>query len=119
MKRRRTLITSPLKWQLTAEPVLPPMVPVLSERGGTQLKTPQPVVLVDTREQTPFDFRRFEGWFAGIEKKGAPARRLFDSWYGRAVCGGAQGPFGSGSLLHHGPDYVYQPYAADGILSPF
>jgi ERCC4-type nuclease len=26
------------------------------------------VILVDTREQTPFDFSRFEGWFAGIEK---------------------------------------------------
>ena len=75
MKRQRTLITSPLKWQLTAEPVSPSMVPVLAERGGTQLKTPQPVVLVDTREQTPFDFRRFEGWFAGIEKR---ALRLGD-----------------------------------------
>lgn len=73
--KRRTLITSPLKWQLTAEPVLPPMIPVLAERGGTQLKTPQPVVLVDTREQTPFDFRRFAGWFAGIEKR---ALRLGD-----------------------------------------
>jgi ERCC4-type nuclease len=51
------------------------MIPVLAERGGTQLKTPQPVVLVDTREQTPFDFRRFEGWFAGIEKR---ALRLGD-----------------------------------------
>src|ERR1019366_682089 len=42
---------------------------VLAERGGTQLKTPRPVVLVDTREQNPFDFSRFDGWFAGIEKK--------------------------------------------------
>ena len=42
---------------------------VLAERGGTQLKTPRPVILVDTREQSPFDFSRFEGWFAGIEKK--------------------------------------------------
>lgn len=24
---------------------------------------------VDTREQNPFDFSRFEGWFAGVEKK--------------------------------------------------
>jgi ERCC4-type nuclease len=36
---------------------------------GTQLKTPRPVVLVDSREQNPFDFSRFDGWFAGIEKK--------------------------------------------------
>ena len=42
---------------------------MLAERGGTQLKTPRPVILVDTREQNPFDFSRFEGWFSGIEKK--------------------------------------------------
>jgi ERCC4-type nuclease len=69
MKRRRTLITSPLEWQMTAAPVPHPPLPVLAERGGTQLKTPRPVILVDTREQNPFDFSRFEGWFAGIEKK--------------------------------------------------
>jgi ERCC4-type nuclease len=69
MKRRRTLITPPLHWQMSTTPVAHPVVPVLAERGGTQLKTPRPVVLVDTREQNPFDFSRFEGWFAGIEKK--------------------------------------------------
>ncbi len=47
----------------------PPLVPVLAERGGTQLKTPRPVLLIDTREQVPFDFSRFTGWFAGIKKK--------------------------------------------------
>src|SRR3989442_14670112 len=46
-----------------------PVIPVLAERGGTQLKTPKPVFLVDTRERNPFDFSRFEGWYAGIEKK--------------------------------------------------
>ena len=69
MKSQRTLIRSPLEWQTTAAPVPHPAIPVLAERGGTQLKTPRPVVLVDTREQNPFDFSRFEGWFAGIEKK--------------------------------------------------
>jgi ERCC4-type nuclease len=69
MKRHRTLITSPLEWPMTAAPVPHPAIPVLAERGGTQLKTPKPVFLVDTREQTPFDFSRFEGWFAGIEKR--------------------------------------------------
>src|SRR6476660_3745177 len=44
-------------------------LPVLAERGGTQLKTARPVLLVDTREQVPLDFSRFEGWFAGIERK--------------------------------------------------
>jgi hypothetical protein len=50
-------------------PVPHPAIPVLAERGGTQLKTPRPLILVDTREQNPFDFSRFEGWFAGIEKR--------------------------------------------------
>src|SRR5580658_4258649 len=66
-RRRRTLIASPLEWQMTAAPVLPPPIPVLAERGGTQLRAPRAVVLVDTREQTPFDFSRFSGWFAGVE----------------------------------------------------
>jgi ERCC4-type nuclease len=69
MRRRRTLIASPLEWQTPAVPMPHPAIPVLAERGGTQLKTPRPVILVDTREQNPFDFSRFEGWFAGIEKR--------------------------------------------------
>lgn len=69
MKRRRNLITSPLEWQLTAAPVPPPAIPVLAERGGTQLNTPRPTVVIDTREQNPFDFCRFRGWFSGIEKR--------------------------------------------------
>ena len=69
MKRRRTLITSPLEWQMMAAPVPAPRIPVLAERGGTQLKTPKPVLLVDTREQRPLDCSRFAGWFAGIEKR--------------------------------------------------
>ncbi len=50
-------------------PVPPPVIPVLAERGGTQLQTPKPVLLVDTREQDPLDFARFRGWFEGIEKR--------------------------------------------------
>jgi ERCC4-type nuclease len=69
MKRRRTLIASPLEWQMVAAPVPAPIIPVLAERGGTQLKTPRPVALIDTREQNPLDLSRFEGWFAGIEKR--------------------------------------------------
>ena len=69
MRRRRTLITSPLEWQLTAAPVAHPTLPVAAERGGTQLRTPRPTVLVDTREQNPFSFSRFRGWFAGVERK--------------------------------------------------
>jgi ERCC4-type nuclease len=42
---------------------------VLAERGGTQLRTPLPVAIVDTREQNPLSFRRFKGWFARIEHR--------------------------------------------------
>lgn len=72
LRRRRTLITSPLEWQMTAAPVSHPVIPVLAERGGTQLTTPRATVLVDTREQNPFNFSRFKGWFAGIEKRALP-----------------------------------------------
>lgn len=67
--RRRTLITPPIKWQMTSVPVAPPVVPVIAERGGTQLRTPKPVIVTDTREQNPFSFERFCGWFSGIEKR--------------------------------------------------
>jgi ERCC4-type nuclease len=66
------LITSPLEWQMAAAPVPHPLIPVLAERGGTQLNTPRPTLLVDTREQNPFNFSRFKGWFAGIENKALP-----------------------------------------------
>jgi hypothetical protein len=39
------LITSPLEWQMTAAPVPPPVIPVLAERGGTQLKPRVPFCL--------------------------------------------------------------------------
>jgi ERCC4-type nuclease len=69
MRRRRTLITSPLQWQMTALPVAHPALPAAAERGGTQLRTPRPAIVVDTREQNPFSFARFNGWFSGVEKK--------------------------------------------------
>ena len=70
MKRRTTtLIKSPLDWHTAAATIEHPIVPVLAERGGTQLKAPRAVVLVDTRERNPFDFSRLDGWFAGIERK--------------------------------------------------
>ncbi len=54
---------------MTAQPVAHPALPVVAERGGTQLRTPRPTILVDTREQNPFSFARFQGWFDGVEKK--------------------------------------------------
>jgi ERCC4-type nuclease len=75
MPRKRTLIPSPLEWSPRATPVAPPPLPVLAERGGTQLRTPLPVAIVDTREQNPLSFRRFKPWFARIEHR---ALRLGD-----------------------------------------
>jgi ERCC4-type nuclease len=68
-RKSRTLIGSPLEWQMLASPVAHPSVPVLAQRGGTQLRTPLPVVVVDTREQIPLSFRRFKGWFSGVEMR--------------------------------------------------
>jgi ERCC4-type nuclease len=78
MPRIRTLIPSPLAWSAawskTATVPHPPL-PVIPERGGTQLRTPLPVAIIDTREQNPLSFRRFKGWFAKIEHR---ALRLGD-----------------------------------------
>jgi ERCC4-type nuclease len=54
---------------MSAAPVAHPIIPVLAERGGTQLRSPLPIVVVDTREQIPLSFRRFKGWFAGVEMR--------------------------------------------------
>jgi ERCC4-type nuclease len=70
MKRRTpTLIKSPVEWNMASAPLPHPAIPVLAERGGTQLRTPKATLLIDTREQNPLDFSRFEGWFAGVEKR--------------------------------------------------
>jgi hypothetical protein len=57
MRRRTNLIPPPLAWNMAAAPVSHPVIPVLAERGGTQLRTPTATVLVDSREQNPFDFQ--------------------------------------------------------------
>jgi len=75
MPRKRTLIPSPLAWTTMTAPVPHPPLPVLAERGGTQLHTPLPVAIVDTREQNPLSVRRLKGWFARIEHR---ALRLGD-----------------------------------------
>jgi ERCC4-type nuclease len=72
MTRKRTLIPSPLAWTSMTAPVPPPPLPVLAERGGTQLRTPLPIAIVDTREQNPLLFRRFKGWFARVEERALP-----------------------------------------------
>ena len=69
MPRKRTLIPSPLAWSPGPTPVPPPPLPVLAERGGTQLRTPLPVAIVDTREQNPLSFRRFKPWFERVKHR--------------------------------------------------
>ena len=54
---------------MTAIPVAPPALPVIAERGGTQIRAPKAALVVDTREQNPFSFERFQNWFSGIEKR--------------------------------------------------
>src|SRR5580693_5702578 len=54
---------------MSAGPLPPPIIPVLAERGGTQLRTPLPTLVADTREQNPLSFRRFRSWFAGVETR--------------------------------------------------
>ena len=94
LRRRRTLITSPLEWQMTAAPVPHPIIPVLAERGGTQLQTPRPILLVDTREQNPFNFSCVsEDGLRGIEKVSAPTRRLLHRRVGRCLRGRAKESF--------------------------
>jgi ERCC4-type nuclease len=70
--RPRTLIAPPLEWQMHAAPVPPPIIPVLAERGGTHLRTPRPIAIVDTREQNPLSLKRFTAWFGGIEHRALP-----------------------------------------------
>jgi ERCC4-type nuclease len=72
MPRKRTLIPSPLAWIDRPFPVTPPVLPVIAERGGTQIRTPLPVAIIDTREQNPLSFRRYRGWFARIEYRALP-----------------------------------------------
>ena len=72
MPRKRTLIPAPLAWTMQPAPVPPPILPVIAERGGTQIRTPLPVAIIDTREQNPLSFRRFKGWFSRIEHRALP-----------------------------------------------
>jgi ERCC4-type nuclease len=72
MPRKRTLIASPLEWAMQPTLVDPPPLPVLAERGGTQLRAPLPVAIIDTREQNPLSFWRFRKWFSNIEHRALP-----------------------------------------------
>ena len=77
------------------------LVPRRAKVRSTQLRAPRAVVLVDTREQTPFEFSRFSGWFVGVERKALRvgdytiagledicAVERKDLAYHRAVCAG-------------------------------
>jgi hypothetical protein len=55
----------------TSGPVPPPAGRLIVKRNGSSItrQIPKPVVLVDTREQMPFDFSRFPNWIAGEKRK--------------------------------------------------
>ena len=82
-----TLIKPPLTWRTGDAPVAPPVIPVLAERGGTQLNAPRATIVVDTREQNPFDFSRFEGLVRGGGEAGFDTWGLCDCWAGGSMRG--------------------------------
>jgi len=51
--------------------VEPPSGRLLIKRNGRSItrQIPRPVVLVDTREQLPFDFSRFPNWIDGVKRQ--------------------------------------------------
>ncbi len=51
--------------------VPPPSKRLIVKRDGSSItrRIPKPVVLIDTREQYPFDFDRFPNWIASQKKK--------------------------------------------------
>src|SRR5687768_5143201 len=70
MPKKKTPITVPLGLQtLPVLPVPHPVLPVVAQRGGTQIRTPKATIIVDTREQIPFSFSRFRGWFTKVQHK--------------------------------------------------
>jgi ERCC4-type nuclease len=52
-------------------PVAAPSGRLTVKRGGHSItrQIPKPVVLIDSREQLPFDFSRFPNWIAGEKRK--------------------------------------------------
>ncbi len=52
-------------------PVNPPTGRLLVKRGGHSItrQVPKPIVLVDSREQMPFDFTRFPNWIGGEKRQ--------------------------------------------------
>jgi len=56
-------------------PVAPPSGRLIVKRGGHSItrQIPKPIVLVDTREQYPFDFSRFPNWIAEEKRQALKA----------------------------------------------
>ena len=52
-------------------PLAPPSGRLMVKRNGHSItrQIPKPVVLIDTREQSPFDFSRFPNWIAGEKRQ--------------------------------------------------
>ena len=48
---------------------IPPARPTRLSPRGASITLPKPILLIDTREQEPYDFAPFRRWFAGIERR--------------------------------------------------
>ena len=118
MPRKRTLIPSPLAWSRNPMPVRAAPLPVLAERGGTQLHTPLPVAIIDTREQNPLSFRRFRKWFADIEERALPLGDYSIRGMERLLRGRAQRSRRPDSIVHHESPGLRQPPAPHERTSP-
>lgn len=57
--------------EMPPSPVRPPTGRLLVRRGGHSItrQIPKPIVLVDSREQMPFDFTRFPNWIGGEKRQ--------------------------------------------------
>ncbi len=56
---------------LRPTPVSPPMGRLIVKRNGHSItrKIPKPIVLIDTREKSPFDFTRFPNWISDQKRQ--------------------------------------------------
>ncbi len=69
--KKGPLIKPPLYWR-EPNPVGAPQRQLRVLRGGTALRVPLPTVVVDTREQNPFQFSLYRAWVGKVVRKALP-----------------------------------------------
>jgi hypothetical protein len=83
---------------MTAAPVPHPPIPVLAERGDTQLQTPRAIILVDTREAESVQRLALPRSVRGDGEESVGVGRQRDCRTGRRMHGRAKGSLGLGSF---------------------